>query len=42
MNEYANSLKKTLTSLIEEMSALPAPYVKKPRKGFYPKEKTAL
>ncbi|KSU82791.1 hypothetical protein GA0061096_3229 [Fictibacillus enclensis] len=29
MNEYANSLNETLTSLIREMSAAPAPYVKK-------------
>ncbi|WP_342556502.1 transposase [Paenibacillus sp. FSL H8-0548] len=34
MNEYANSLKKTLTSLIREMSAAPAPYVKNPEKDF--------
>ncbi|MBE1442210.1 hypothetical protein GGC63_001633, partial [Paenibacillus sp. OAS669] len=26
MNEYANALKQTLTSLIREMSAVPAPY----------------
>lgn len=32
MNEYANSLKETLTSLIREMSAVPAPYVKNPEK----------
>ncbi|WP_280525907.1 hypothetical protein [Paenibacillus thiaminolyticus] len=32
MNEYANSLKKTLTSLIREMAAAPAPYVKNPEK----------
>jgi hypothetical protein len=39
MNEYANSLKRTLTSLIEEMSALPAPYVKNPEKDFTRKKK---
>lgn len=32
MNENANSLKETLTSLIREMAAAPAPYVKKPEK----------
>ncbi|OME75927.1 hypothetical protein BK120_30140 [Paenibacillus sp. FSL A5-0031] len=37
MNEYANSLKKTLTSLIREMSAAPAPYVQNP--DFTRKEK---
>jgi hypothetical protein len=30
MNEHTSSLKETLTSLIQEMSAAPAPYVKKP------------
>jgi hypothetical protein len=39
MNEYANSLKKTLTSLIEEMPALPAPYVKNPERDFTRKKK---
>ncbi len=39
MNEYANSLKQTLTSLIREMSAAPAPYVKNPEKDFTRKKK---
>ncbi|WP_261301691.1 hypothetical protein [Paenibacillus andongensis] len=39
MNEYANSLKQTLTSLIREMSAAPAPYVKSPEKDFTRKKK---
>lgn len=39
MDEYANSLKETLTSLIREMSAAPAPYVKKPEKDFTRKKK---
>ena len=39
MNEYANSLKETLTSLIREMSAAPAPYVKNPEKDFTRKKK---
>lgn len=39
MNEYANSLKETLTSLIREMSAAPAPYVKYPEKDFTRKKK---
>jgi hypothetical protein len=39
MNEYANSLKQTLTSLIRDMSALPAPYVKNPGKDFTRKKK---
>jgi hypothetical protein len=39
MNEYANSLKETLTSLIREMSAAPAPYVKNPDKDFTRKKK---
>lgn len=39
MNEYANSLKNTLTSLIREMSASPAPYVKNPQKDFTRKKK---
>lgn len=39
MNEYANSLKQTLTSLISEMSAAPAPYVKNPEKDFTRKKK---
>jgi hypothetical protein len=39
MNEYANALKQTLTSLIREMSAAPAPYVKNPEKDFTRKKK---
>jgi hypothetical protein len=39
MNEYANALKQTLTSLIREMSAAPAPYVKNPNKDFTRKKK---
>ncbi|KRF42235.1 hypothetical protein [Paenibacillus sp. Soil787] len=39
MNEYANSLKETLTSLIREMSAAPAPFVKNPKKDFIRKKK---
>jgi hypothetical protein len=39
MNEYANSLKQTLTSLIREMSAAPAHYVKNPEKDFTRKKK---
>ena len=39
MNEYANSLKQTLTSLIREMSAAPAPYVKNPESDFTRKKK---
>ncbi|MEK4508129.1 IS4 family transposase [Paenibacillus sp. FSL K6-2524] len=39
MNEYANSLKETLTSLLREMSAAPAPYVKNPEKDFTRKKK---
>jgi hypothetical protein len=39
MNEYANSLKQTLTSLIREMSAAPAPYVKNPERDFTRKKK---
>lgn len=35
MDEYANSLKETLTSLIREMSASPAPYVKNHEKDFW-------
>lgn len=34
MNTYANLLKQTLTSLIREMAAAPAPYVKNPEKDF--------
>ncbi|AIQ70276.1 IS4 family transposase [Paenibacillus graminis] len=34
MNTYASSLKQKLTSLIREMSATPAPYVKNPDKDF--------
>jgi hypothetical protein len=39
MNAYANSLKQKLTSLIREMSAEPAPYVKNPEKDFTRKKK---
>lgn len=39
MNEYANSLKNKLTSLIREMSAAPAPFVKNPEKDFTRKKK---
>src|SRR6218665_647863 len=39
MNEYANLLKETLTSLIREMAAAPAPYVKNPEKDFTRKKK---
>jgi hypothetical protein len=39
MNEYATSLKEKLTFLIREMSATPAPYVKKPEKDFTRKKK---
>ncbi|MBD2870840.1 IS4 family transposase [Paenibacillus arenilitoris] len=39
MNEYANSLKQTLTSLIRDMSAAPAPYVKNPETDFTRKKK---
>ncbi|WP_379145876.1 hypothetical protein [Paenibacillus sp. sgz500992] len=39
MDQYANSLKKTLTSLIREMSASPAPFVKKLEKDFTRKKK---
>ncbi|WP_198343571.1 IS4 family transposase [Paenibacillus senegalimassiliensis] len=34
MKTYADTLKKTLTSLIQEMSAAPEPYVKHPGKDF--------
>ncbi|MEK5463628.1 IS4 family transposase [Paenibacillus sp. FSL P2-0136] len=34
MNAYANSLKDRLTSLIREMAAAPAPYVRNPGKDF--------
>jgi hypothetical protein len=34
MDTYANSLKETLTSLIREMAAAPAPYVKNPETDF--------
>ncbi|TDF92587.1 hypothetical protein [Paenibacillus piri] len=34
MNEFASSLKQKLTSLIREMSAEPAHYVKNPGKDF--------
>jgi hypothetical protein len=39
MNEYADLLKETLTSLIREMSAAPTPYVKDPNKDFTRKKK---
>ncbi|WP_308636777.1 hypothetical protein [Paenibacillus silvisoli] len=39
MNEYANSLEQKLTSLIREMSAAPASYVKNPEKDFTRKKK---
>ncbi|HEZ0775492.1 TPA: IS4 family transposase, partial [Neisseria meningitidis] len=39
MNAYASSLKQKLTSLIREMSATPAPYVKNPEKDFTRKKK---
>jgi len=39
MDEYANSLKQTLTSLIRKMSAAPAPYVKNPETDFTCKKK---
>lgn len=38
MNKYANSLKQTLTSLMQEMSSTQAPYVKNPEKEFTRKE----
>lgn len=39
MNAYSSSLKETLTSLIREMAAAPAPYVKNPNKDFTRKRK---
>jgi hypothetical protein len=39
MNEYAHSLKEKLTSLIREMSAAPAPFVKNPEKDYTRKKK---
>ncbi len=39
MNEYASSLKETLTSLIQEMSAAPVPYVKNPEIDFNRRKK---
>ncbi|OKP94684.1 hypothetical protein [Paenibacillus sp. P32E] len=39
MNEYANALKETLTSLIREMSTEPAPFVKNPENDFTRKKK---
>lgn len=39
MDKYANSLKNTLTSLIRDMSAAPASYVKNPEKDFTRKKK---
>lgn len=39
MNEYTHSLKETLSSLIREMSATPASYVRNPEKDFTRKKK---
>ncbi|WP_281884388.1 IS4 family transposase [Paenibacillus sp. YYML68] len=39
MHAYESSLKETLTTLIREMSAAPAPYVKNPEKDFTRKKK---
>lgn len=39
MSNYANTLKQLLTSLIREMSAAPAPYVKNPETDFTRKKK---
>ncbi|GGD78787.1 hypothetical protein [Paenibacillus nasutitermitis] len=39
MSEYAHSLKETLTSLIREMAAAPASFVKNPEKDFTRKKK---
>lgn len=39
MNVYAIALKEKLTSLIREMSAAPAPYVKNPEKDFTRRKK---
>ncbi|MCM3627300.1 hypothetical protein M3194_07980 [Paenibacillus glycanilyticus] len=39
MNAYANSLKQKLPSLIREMAAEPAPYVKNHEKDFTRKKK---
>ncbi|WP_337104444.1 IS4 family transposase [Paenibacillus sp. YIM B09110] len=39
MDEYAHSLKTKLTSLIREMAAYPAPFVKNPEKDFTRKKK---
>ncbi len=39
MATYADSLKETLTSLIREMSAAPAPYVANPERDFTRKKK---
>ena len=39
MNKYAHLLKQTLTSLIREMSAAPAAYVKNPQTDFTRKKK---
>jgi hypothetical protein len=39
MHAYASSLKETLTTLIREMSAAPAPYVKNPERDFTRKKK---
>lgn len=42
MHAYASSLKETLTTLIREMSAAPAPYVKNPEKDFTRKRKLSF
>lgn len=42
MDAFADSLKKTLTSLIREMSAAPAPYVKNPERDFTRKKRLPL
>jgi hypothetical protein len=42
MHAYTSSLKETLTTLIREMSAAPAPYVKNPEKDFTRKRKLSF
>lgn len=42
MNDYANALKETLTSLIRQMAAAPAPYVKNPGTDFTRKKNCPL
>lgn len=42
MHAYASSLKETLTSLIREMAAAPASYVKNPEKDFTRKKKLSF